>query len=269
MLNLGKGKKKVFRSEGIGDIPSFILDWFVRDHVNFISKNSCDIIRDTPHTFCLSVRNSDSRYFIKGYRSSTPLKSLSYLFRPSRCEHVWSMSGRFLDHGIPTPVPLYGVCTGNPWNPIHGALIYPWLEGVEESKELARQMLSSFADRTFLLEKAALFLCNMHERGIAHTDTKITNFILQPEKEPFLTIFDLDGAVSKKRIPDTLRIRDIVCFCVSLEKLDSSQDIMSQFMRFYLDLHVDWKKKGAFIIEKTKKAAEKKRRKHAAKLVNS
>jgi tRNA A-37 threonylcarbamoyl transferase component Bud32 len=241
------------------------VDGFASEPAIFIKNHACRILKDSRHTFCVDTEINGIRYFIKGYRSSGHFKSISYLMRQSRVEHAWNMSWQLHMRRIPVLLPLYAFYSGNPWDALYGAVVYPWDDNIAGSRDMAGSFMASPDKRPFFIKKLALFLWNMHERGICHGDCKITNFSITPDCPAGLSIFDLDSAKVTERTGETERLRDIAAMGLSLQKLSGMKDINQALLKQYASFHIPWRQNYAALLVSLNKMTEKKRARQAAK----
>ena len=244
-----------------------IAETFRSEPGRFIKQNSCRLLKDSRHTLCIDAEISGIHYFIKGYRSSGHLKSISYILRQSRVEHAWNMSWQLNMRGVSTPLPLYATYSGNPWNSIYGLIIYPWIDEISESRERAAIFMADHRERQFFLKEVAFFLWNMHERGIYHGDCKITNFSIREDSSPFFTVFDLDSAEIRKDVSQKERLRDITAMSVSLQKLYYGKDPVHELLLDnYAKLHLPWQEERKSLLNNLDGMIERKSIKQAARV---
>ncbi len=268
-----KEKRKVFkehlvsRANGLLKLRTSSTDRSVLDQLgNLINKpetwsrqagSSLKILKDSRHTLCIRALIEQRPFFIKAYRSSGHLKSFSYLFRTPRAIKTWQLSYRLSYRNIPVVLPLAAVQAKNPWNKLYGAVIFPWIKEAEDTKKLIRMALEREPDN-HILKELALFVWQMHEKGVVHGDCKITNFIYGPRSHKKFMIFDLDSTQILKRAKDKMRISDIACLCRSLEKLAPDSDITKSFLNHYARFHLPWHHKWMDIAEKVRQLNLKK-----------
>ncbi len=212
------------------------------------------IIKDSRHTLCLDYEAEKTRLFIKCYRGSSHLKRISYLFRQPRAVSSWYLSFKLERLGINTPLPLFAIQGKNPWRPLYGLVAFPWISEMEKSKKNAVQFLQKEDSRKFFLRNLALFIWDMHQKGVFHGDCKLTNFVVYPNGDKFM-IFDLDSTkVFKSDLPDRCRIKDVSIMCRSLGRLNLSwgEAAQEEFLKSYCRVHLPWKKRYKEILPKLK-----------------
>jgi len=208
----------------------------------------CHIIKNSRHTLCAMLSCKSGNYFLKAYRSSGPLKALSYLLRKPKVLKQWETAWLMRLRHIPVAPPCAALQKPNPWSSFYGALLVPWSEDAakESTKKILRTALGTKKSRGIILRNLAQELWKIHQKGIFHGDCKITNFVLHPSGK-LKEIFDLDSVRIKTEIRDRHRITDIVCMCTSLEKLSGESgkpgDISKKLLSFYIDAHYPWQAK--------------------------
>ncbi len=257
-----KGPRKIkqrqirSRREGILEIRHINTDKAIQDLLLSIIKGpekwlsetkTCTIIKDSRHTLCLRVSSQDQSFFIKAYRSSGTMKSLSYLVRTPRALRTWELSWQLAFRNIPVLLPLAAVQSRNPWKTIYGAVIFPWIKEVQATKAFVKSALEGPEDH--FIKNISVFLWQMHERGVVHGDCKITNFVYSPEKRGQLMIFDLDATRIEKKLTSAQRISDIRRIGLSLEELVPGRPILGEIIRHYTRFHVPWQDKYKEIID--------------------
>ncbi len=222
------------------------------------------IIKDSRHTLCLRANLRGEELFIKAYRSSSALKSLSYLARRPRAVRTWNLSYKICFRAVPVIMPMAAVQAFNPWKPVYGAVIFPWLDQVKETRTRIEHALSHQVSADLFLKHLSCFIWMMHEKGIFHGDCKITNFVYCPpggQGHPEFMVFDLDAARIEKQVSDKRRILDISCMCRSLEKLctKTDLDITSMFLGYYVKFYLPWENKYDSIARKVTLTNQKKK----------
>ncbi|RUM88847.1 MAG: hypothetical protein DSZ23_04015 [Thermodesulfatator sp.] len=219
------------------------LERLVREPETCLHDNTLvrEKIKDSRHTLCLRAVLAGQDVFVKAYRSSGNIKAMSYLFRRPRAVKTWQIARRMSYRHIPVVMPLALIQTRNPWNLIYGAIAFPWINQTASSKKLVQNQLADPKSAHLCLKELAYFIWKMHESGICHGDCKITNFIYFPARENKFLVFDLDGTKIVRKISSRQRLADISCMCRSLEKLVTSREITSQFVKLYTDFHLPWK----------------------------
>ncbi|MEA3385053.1 MAG: hypothetical protein U9Q89_01145, partial [Thermodesulfobacteriota bacterium] len=82
-----QGKTVMLRTEQCHEHLSDLLIAFIKHPEKFQSPEN--ILKNSRHTLCLKVSTESTKYFLKAYRSSGNLKSISYLFKTPRVLHAW------------------------------------------------------------------------------------------------------------------------------------------------------------------------------------
>lgn len=198
---------------------------------NRISKQ-VEIIKNSRHTLCMKFFFDGKPFFVKAYRSSSHLKSFFYLFKIPRAKRAWYLSWKLNYMNITNPQPIFAVQYNNPWRPIYGMIVYPWKEWIfQKDKELNR--LFSEKDAGYFARRLALFVWDMHQRGVFHGDLKITNFSWDHERNSFI-VFDLDATKIRKEISKRERIKDIKVLVRSIRRKYPGAALEKIFLSNYL-----------------------------------
>ncbi len=201
--------------------------------------------KNSKHTLCLRCTVSDKDFFIKCFRSSGHIKSLSYLFRKARAGHCWQAAWYMNQTGLETILPLFFIQTNNPWREIYGLIGYPWMDDILYSKERVKKILTDKRYSQHFIKRLSFFIWQMHQKGIFHGDCKITNFLVRNHGRD-LTIFDLDSARYGLELSDKQRLKDLSVMGRSLEKLELPEHIidpMEELFNSYAKYHIPWQKK--------------------------
>ena len=224
--------KTTYASE---DIINYVLERFFLK--NDIKNNSLKILKDSRHTFCVKFTLKDSPFFLKAYRSSSYLKGVTYFFRQPRAIKVWYASFNLIYRDINTPQPLFLIQGRNPWKNFYGVLAYEWVYELENKETVLKKILLNEKEQAFFLKKLALFIWNMHMKGVFHGDCKITNFYF--DQYGNIGIFDLDALKFKKDFSKMLAQRDIKRMARSLDNFLPSMELGKKFISNYQFLKPD------------------------------
>ncbi len=212
------------------------------------TNNKILVIKNSRHTLCLKLDLSGKEFFIKCYRSSGNLKSLSYLLRRPRSIKSWNASF-YLDYvGVGTVSPLFLIQANNPWREIYGLVAYPWIEGISNTKDTVVGLCRLASCRRFFFERIAMFMWDMHEKGVFHGDCKITNFMVA-EGGRKIAVFDLDSAKLVPKVPDRFRIRDICVMGRSLKEIaGSKEEVFHLLLSAYCRYHIPWQRRFSQVL---------------------
>ena len=232
------GKTILLRSEQCPEYLPGLLISFVKHPEKFQSPEN--ILKNSRHTFCLKISTESTEYFLKAYRSSGNLKSISYLFKKPRVLRAWHISRNLLLRNISTPFPLAAIHTGNPWRSIYGAMLLPWIDAGDSNTILIKKTLKQCKQGDRLIKDLTYFLWEMHEKGVFHGDCKISNFYFDLSSPTTFTIFDLDGAKIKKRLSDRERLSDLINLCASLEWWEVRDKLTKQIFEYYTRRCINW-----------------------------
>lgn len=222
------------------------------------------IIKNSRHTLCLDINCGSGRYFIKAYRSSGYLKSLSYLLRKPKALKQWHISWMVYLRNIPVITPVAVMQGRNPWANFYGLLAYPW--SAEAAAGTTQKKLKNiFTDREggqLVLKNIAFEIWRMHQKGVFHGDCKITNFVMESSGR-LKAVFDLDSASINRETGDRQREKDLVCMCASLEKLqgthpNSRSPVSTVLISYYISFHYPWTAARDVMISKLKSAVAEK-----------
>ena len=202
-------------------------------------------LKDSKHTLCLSCTVNDKDFFIKCFRSSGHMKSLSYLFRQARAAHCWQAAWYMHQTGLETVLPLFFIQTSNPWRGLYGLIAYPWMDDILYSKERVKKVLTNKRYSQLFIDRLSFFIWQMHQKGIFHSDCKITNFLVRNNGRD-LAIFDLDSARYGRELSDRQRLKDLLVMGRSLEKLKHPEHIidpMEELINSYSKYHLPWQER--------------------------
>jgi len=253
-IKIRYGKIFMLRSEQCPEHLSNLLLSFVKNPEKFQSPEK--ILKNSRHTLCLKVSTESTKYFLKAYRSSGNLKSISYLFKTPRVLRAWHTSRNLILRHISTPFPLVAIHTGNPWGSIYGAMLSPWIEAGDSNTIFIKKTLKQRKQGKRLIKDLAYFLWQMHEKGIFHGDCKITNFRFNPADKNQFTVFDLDSTRIKKAVKDRDRISDITNMCASMEMWKIREHITHDFLMHYIRLHIPWEKENTKLLKNMSERVE-------------
>ncbi len=234
---------RLLTTRSVGEDLALTIGNSILSRVNKPQPLSDDaILKDSKHTLCFRMQFEDRPYFIKCYRSSGSLKSLSYLVRLPRAIKAWNASWHLHYLGINTLLPIVAIQTPNPWNKIYGFIVYPWNNEVASTKQQIKDTVRDKTESHHMINTLAFFIWDMHQKGVFHGDCKITNFVLSQDRKD-LMIFDLDSSRFLNTVPDRLRIKDLAVMARSLEKLTgSTQEVTQRLFLAYCRYHVPWQK---------------------------
>ena len=217
-------------------------------------REGVDVIKNSRHTLCLRYSFSGQDLFLKCYRSSGRLKGLSYLFRRPRSVKSWNAAWYLESVGINTINPLFLIQAKNPWGNIYGLVAYPWHEQNKESKKIVKRLLRDDKERLVLFKKIALFVYEMHEKGVFHGDCKITNFVVSKGGEG-LCVFDLDSVRICSSLSERCRMKDVFVMARSLGRLIGEKDgAVRLFLKAYCQYHLEWQGRFDEILSRMLKA---------------
>ena len=231
----------VCRSTSIGDgLIKRVRELVFEQKGDLALHEGVDVIKNSRHTLCLKYSMPDGDLFLKCYRSSGRLKGLSYLFRRPRSLRSWNAAWYLENVGINTISPLFLIQSKNPWGHIYGLVAYPWHKQIKESKKIVKRLIQDERERHTLFKKIALFIYDMHEKGVFHGDCKITNFVVS-QGGGSLSVFDLDSAGIYKALSERCRIKDVFVMARSLGRLTDEKDkAVHLFLKAYCQYHLEW-----------------------------
>ncbi len=228
----------ILRSEQCPEHLLNVLLFFIKHPKKFQGPEN--ILKNSRHTLCLKISAKSTKYFLKAYRSSGNLKSISYLFKTSRVLRTWHISRNLLLRHISTPLPLVAIHTGNPWKSIYGAMLLPWIEAGDANINLIKETLKQRKQGDRLIKDLAYFLWQMHEKGVFHGDCKISNFYFDLSSPATFKIFDLDKTKIKRRLSDRERLSDLINLCASLEWWRVRDKLTKQIFEYYTRRYINW-----------------------------
>ncbi len=244
------GRLSTVSSESCPQEAANLLASFMRSPEAVIS--GAETVKNSRHTLCLDMKNGHDRYFIKAYRSSGHLKSVSYLLRPRKALRIWRLSWLIKLRHLPVMMPVAVIQDWNPWHSFYGALIYEWDRNAADQpwKDTVRHCLSRQQASGILVRRLAIEIWNMHQRGVFHGDCKITNFMTD-HRGRITGFFDIDSTRLMKRVTDRQRMADVVCMAASLHKLPAEKhvadSVTDMLLCEYIRIHLPWEKKKEVI----------------------
>ena len=200
-----------------------------------IKDKNIKILKNSRHTLCAKLFFDERYLFLKAYRSSSFKKGLSYLFRRPRAIKAWYASLNLLFRGINTPKPLFLIQGKNPWKSFYGILAYPWLYELDDKDASLKAILLNEKKEPLFLKRLALFIWQMHQRGVFHGDCKITNFYFDKNLKK-IGVFDLDAVTFKRDFSNNLAKKDVIRMAKSLDNFLPNMKLGQKFIANYLFL---------------------------------
>jgi hypothetical protein len=210
--------------------------------------SGAETLKNSKHTLCLDIVTGHGRYFLKAYRSSGHLKSVSYLLRPRKALRIWRLSWLIKLRHLPVMTPLAVIQHWNPWHRFYGALIYEWDRdaAAQPWKDKISHCLNRHQASGALVRRLAMEIWNMHQRGVFHGDCKITNFMTDLSGR-ITGFFDIDSTCLMQQVSDRQRMADIVCMAASLHKLlvkeHTAEGVTDILLSEYIRIHLPWEKR--------------------------
>jgi tRNA A-37 threonylcarbamoyl transferase component Bud32 len=142
------------------------------------------------NTATVSVVEIDGRsLLVKRYNLKNRLHALLRAPRATRAAHSWRNAHRLLFYGLPTPRPI--ALVEKRWGPLRrvGYFVSEYVEGMGSRHYLRREDLSA-AEKEQVLARLGYVFDAMAAAGIAHGDTKASNFLVAGAT---VNIIDLDA----------------------------------------------------------------------------
>jgi len=201
------------------------------------------------------------KFWIKAYRR----QGLTKFGRKGRLEKSFWGAYCLQNRGIATILPLAYWREKGFQAPWEGFIVYPYLSEVKTDWRI-QWLERPLEEKETLLKKLIRFIWEMHERGILHGDTKITNFALGKDK---LIIFDLDAVCFLKNLPSKgKRLKDLATLASSLIWFEPEREeiICQKIFNFYAFLAGDLCEKDYL---RFKRLVGKRFRKRLAKMRNA
>lgn len=162
-----------------------------------------------------------SKYFIKRYSPRGLFYKIGYLFKQTRAEHAWFASLLLDKHSIANPK-SYFVYSKRKFGFIGAS--YLITEAVNDifSPTYFKAIFADSEKSGIFYAKIIKHLALIHNIGIFHSDAKLWNFyaykdILGQEK---IGIWDLDGALIYKELPESKRVLDLSRIIASIIELN-------------------------------------------------
>lgn len=187
--------------------------------------------------------NGGQTALVRTYRHGGLLRHLTgYFFfswppRPFR-ELVVTEEAR--QRGIPT-LEVLGARVERVWGPFYrGWLVTRELEEADHFWDSLRNGVYENGDRLSLLRSVAECICQMHRRGLFHTDLNLKNILVRREDQEIKSyVIDLDKAkLFPQEIPVKRSQRNLYRLLRSVRKLDPFRrhfpvEDWDRFVRFY------------------------------------
>lgn len=186
----------------------------------------------------------------KRFRVKSTVRAAKNAVRPSPARRSWVLGHNLLDRGLPTPRPLLLLERRRLGVPHTGYVVF---ERVPDSLELPaalatlagrpyrRQVIRAWADRLGRVLRA------MHDAEVAHRDLKAANVLMRGvTADPAAAVpvlIDLVGVTVGRRVPDDVRVRDLVRLAASflVSPVVNNGDRLT-VLRAYLGPHgEEWK----------------------------
>lgn len=169
-------------------------------------------------------------YFLKRYNCTGPLYPLKNVFRPSRALRSWQAVKRFVECGVPTPVPL--LCLEERrWRLLgRSYLLFPFVAAEAGSFLDLWSRLDGDAQR-LCLDRLAQLLGRMHRQRLMHGDLNWRNILASREGEGFrFWLVDLDGSRQVARLAPNRAERDLSHFLRDLQRSGAPPELRTAFL---------------------------------------
>jgi len=241
----------------------------LKTHTNEIIKASCSTLLVRTE---LSV---DGRMTPVSYKRVTRkgwLKRLTGALRVNRTFRTWKIARKFHELGIATAKPL-AVIVPRKTAPSRPTFIaHEWIEGAWDLHAYAGQLerrgesQKSMRSRS-VAESLGRLLGHLHASNISHRDLKESNLLMVERDENVEAyVIDLDGAAVRRRMPRSLRLKNLARLGVSVESLPPvGRTVKLRFLKAYLsradDPTWDWKTVWLDLTKQTAAMSARKRRK--------
>ena len=172
-----------------------LLNDLLNDNFNRTDSNKYHMIRTPPPRTVVStfLNNIDQKekVFIKIYHLSFFTDMIKYFFQKSKGRKEWEIGNELLGQGIPTALPIavgegyrLGILKEN----------YLILKGIENGKSLKHYIVQGrgLAKKRNLPKILAVFIKEIHRKGILHRDLHAGNIIVQEQGKDIVKLYLID-----------------------------------------------------------------------------
>jgi len=175
--------------------------------------SASNIIKDSRSTKAgITTLSDGTAVFIKRYNNKGLRYTLKYMFSSAKPFRTWKAAWHLEMNGIPTPRPLAATASRTAGVLTSAYLIAESVPGIISTIDFCKVMYESRRIQKLYAESIAATMSKMHDAGVYHGDTKLSNiFVSKKQNGEFLFGFwDLDSVdIRSKPICENLRASEI------------------------------------------------------------
>ncbi len=204
--------------------------------------SSSKILKDSRSTKAGISEFPDGRkVFIKRYNNKGLRYTLRYMFLNAKPFRTWQAAWFFEMNGIPTPKPLAASASRTAGILISAYLVTESVPNLIPTLDFCRTMFKEKKAREKFSNSVCAMLSKMHDSGVYHGDTKLSNIYVSSKSAGAYSfgIWDLDGVdIRAKPICENLRASEIARTASSYveigTRLGEKQDV-GKTVQMFLD----------------------------------
>lgn len=175
--------------------------------------DAANVIKDSRSTKAgIATLSDGTSVFIKRYNNKGLRYTLKYMFSSAKPFRTWKAAWHLEMNGIPTPKPLAATASRTAGVLTSAYLIAESVPGIISTVDFCKIMYESRNIQKIYAESIAAMMSKMHDSGVYHGDTKLSNiFVSKNQKGEFsFGFWDLDSVdIRSKPIGDNLRASEI------------------------------------------------------------
>jgi tRNA A-37 threonylcarbamoyl transferase component Bud32 len=175
--------------------------------------SAANIIKDSRSTKAgLTTLSDGTAVFIKRYNNKGLRYTLKYMFSSAKPFRTWKAAWHLEMSGIPTPKPLAATASRTAGILTSAYLIAESVPGIISTIDFCKIMYESRKIQKIYAESIAAMMSKMHDAGVYHGDTKLSNIFVSkiPNGDFTFGFWDLDSVdIRAKPIGENLRASEL------------------------------------------------------------
>lgn len=183
----------------------------IKDPEKYLS--AAKIIKDSRSTKAgIAALSDGTSVFIKRYNNKGLRYTLKYMFSSAKPFRTWKAAWHLEMNGIPTPKPLAATASRTAGVLTSAYLIADSVPGIISTVDFCKVMYESRRIQKIYAESIAAMMAKMHDAGVYHGDTKLSNIFVSRNREGEFSFgfWDLDSVdIRSKPIGDNLRASEL------------------------------------------------------------
>lgn len=172
-----------------------------------------NIIKDSRSTKAgIATLPDGTAVFIKRYNNKGLRYTLKYMFSSAKPFRTWKAAWHLEMHGIPTPRPLAATANRTAGVLTSAYLIAESVPGIVSTIDFCKIMYESGKLQKIYANAVASMMSRMHDSGVYHGDTKLSNIFVSRNSEGVYSFgfWDLDSVdIRTKPICENLRASEL------------------------------------------------------------